>query len=134
MLPPRALQGADADRIPTRGAPTPDHDQDPDDVSAIPVMAAAHSCSAFVAAADRVGVERWLPFVGQSLIASFTVWPISGPASAEQEEIILADANLVDAPGKRSRNECNQVLRDCRTDVHSEMPGAGASPSRYRFG
>ena len=54
-------------------------------------MAAAHSNSVFVAAADRVGTERGQPFIGQSLIVSYTGWPIGGPASADREEIVYAE-------------------------------------------
>ena len=60
-------------------------------------MAAAHSNSIFVAAADRVGTERGQPFIGQSLIVSYTGWPIGGPASYDREEIVYAEANLADA-------------------------------------
>ena len=62
------------------------------------VMGAAHVNSVFVAAADRVGTERGQPFIGQSLIASYTGWPIAGPASPDKEEILYAEANLADAP------------------------------------
>ena len=95
------------------------------------VMASAHSNSVFVAAADRVGVERRQPFVGQSLIASYTGWPIGGPASPDREETIYAEANLADARRKRNRNEYNQVLRDRRSDVYDEMLGARVSPGWY---
>jgi N-carbamoylputrescine amidase len=80
--------------------------------------------SIFVAAADRVGVERGQPFIGQSLIVSYVGWPIGGPATLDREEIIYADANLADARRKRNWNEFNQLLRDRRTDVYDEMLGA----------
>jgi len=90
-------------------------------------MAGAHSNSVFVAAADRIGVERGQPFLGQSLIVSYTGWPIGGPASPDKEEIIYADVNLADARRKRNWNEYNQVLRDRRVDVYGEMLGAKAA-------
>jgi len=95
------------------------------------VMAAAHSNSVFVAAADRIGTERAQPFVGQSLIVSYTGWPIGGPASADKEEIVYADANLADARRKRNWNEYNQVLRDRRSDVYDEMLGSQVAPGWY---
>ncbi len=94
-------------------------------------MAAAHSNSLFVAAACRTGTERGQPFIGQSLIASYTGWPIAGPASATEEEILYADVNLADARRKRNWNEYNQVMRDRRTDVYDEVLGSKARPGWY---
>jgi predicted amidohydrolase len=95
------------------------------------VMAAAHANSVFVAAADRVGTERGQPFIGQSLIVSYTGWPIAGPASPDTEEILYAEANLADARRKRNWTEYNQVLRDRRTDVYDEMLGAKTTRGWY---
>ena len=78
---------------------------------------------------DRV--ERGQQFLGQSLIASDTGWPIGGPASLDTEEIICADANLADARRMRNWNEYNQVLRDRRVDVYGEMLGAPAARGSY---
>jgi len=126
-----ALQGADIICIPTNWVPIPGQDKDREAMANILVMAAAHSNSVFVAAADRVGTERAQPFVGQSLIASYTGWPIAGPASADKEEIIYAEANLADARRKRNWNEYNQVLRDRRSDVYDEMLGSKVTPGWY---
>lgn len=126
-----ALQGADVVCIPTNWVPIPGQAKGREAMANILVMAAAHANSVFVAAADRVGVERGQPFIGQSLIASYTGWPIGGPASPEHEEIIYAEANLADARRKRNWNEYNQVLRDRRTDVYDEMLGAKATRGWY---
>jgi predicted amidohydrolase len=126
-----ALQGADIVCIPTNWVPIPGQDDRREAMANILCMAAAHVNSMFVAAADRVGVERGQPFIGQSIIVSYTGWPIGGPASPEREEIIHAEANLADARRKRNWNEYNQVLRDRRIDVYDEMLGAKASRSWY---
>ena len=126
-----ALQGADIVCIPTNWVPIPGQQTDREAMANILVMAAAHANSLFVAAADRVGVERGQPFIGQSLIASYTGWPIAGPASSDREEILYAEANLADARRKRNWNEYNQVLRDRRTDVYDEMLGAKATRGWY---
>ena len=81
-------------------------------------MAAAHSNSIFIAAADRVGTERGQPFIGQSLIASYTGWPISGPAPVDQETIVMAEVDLADAKRERRWNDFNQVLRDRRPEMY----------------
>lgn len=94
-------------------------------------MAAAHSNSLFIAAADRVGKERGQPFIGQSLIVSYTGWPIGGPADAKEETIVYAEANLADARRKRNWNEYNQVLRDRRRDLYDEMLGSDVLPGWY---
>ncbi|MEO8008819.1 MAG: hydratase, partial [Betaproteobacteria bacterium] len=84
-----------------------------------------------VAAADRVGVERGQPFLGNSLIVSHAGWPVAGPASFDREEILIADLNLADARRKRNLNEFNQLLRDRRTDTYGEMLGANAKAGWY---
>lgn len=126
-----ALQGADIVCIPTNWVPIPGQAKSREAMANILVMAAAHANSVFVAAADRVGVERGQPFIGQSLIASYTGWPIAGPASPDKEEILYAEVNLADARRKRNWNEYNQVLRDRRTDVYDEMLGAKAQRGWY---
>jgi N-carbamoylputrescine amidase len=126
-----ALQGADIVCIPTNWVPIPGQDAKREAMANILCMAAAHANSMFVAAADRVGVERGQPFIGQSVIVSYTGWPIAGPASPDHEEIIYAEANLADARRKRNWNEYNQVLRDRRIDVYDEMLGAKVSRSWY---
>lgn len=126
-----ALQGADIVCVPTNWVPIPGQDPNREAMANILVMAAAHSNSVFIAAADRVGTERDQPFIGQSIIVSYTGWPIGGPASPEREEIIYARANLADARRKRNWNEYNQVLRDRRKDVYDEMLGSDSTPGWY---
>jgi len=123
-----ALQGAEIVCIPTNWVPIPGQAKNREAMANILVMSAAHANSVFVAAADRVGVERGQPFIGQSLIVSYTGWPIGGPASPDKEEIIYAEANLADAGRARNWNQYNHVLRDRRTDVYDEMLGAKATP------
>ena len=126
-----ALQGADIVCVPTNWVPIPGQAKEREAMANILCMAAAHANSVFVAAADRVGVERGQPFIGQSIIVSYTGWPLGGPASPDREETIYAEANLADARRKRNWNEYNQVLRDRRTDVYDEMLGAHVSPGWY---
>ncbi|BDA84864.1 hydratase [Aureimonas sp. SA4125] len=126
-----ALQGAEIVCVPTNWVPIPGQDPKREAMANILVMAAAHSNSVFVAAADRVGTERGQPFIGQSLIASYTGWPVAGPASPTDEEILLATVNLADARRKRNWNAFNQVLRDRRTDSYAEMLGSDHRPGWY---
>jgi N-carbamoylputrescine amidase len=126
-----ALQGADIVCVPTNWVPIPGQAEGRDAMANILCMAAAHANSVFVAAADRVGVERGQPFIGHSVIVSCTGWPIGGPASPDCEETIHAEANLADARRSRNWNEYNQVLRDRRTDVYDEMLGARVGRGWY---
>lgn len=94
-------------------------------------MGGAHCNSMYVAAADRVGVERGQPFLGRSLIVSHTGFLLAGPASPDDEEILHAEVNLSDARRKRVLNHFNQPLRDRRIDVYDEMLGSGVKRGWY---
>ena len=73
-----ALQGADLLCVPTNWVPMPEQPDHLPVMANILAMGGAHSNSMFVAAADRVGVERGQPFLGNSLIVSHTGWPLAG--------------------------------------------------------
>ena len=114
-----ALQGADLICMPTNWVPIPGQDPNREAMANILAMAAAHSNSIYVAACDRVGEERGQPFIGQSLIVSYTGWPVAGPASATDEQIVMATVNLSDARRARRWNDFNQVLRDRRPEQYA---------------
>lgn len=126
-----ALQGADLLCVPTNWVPMPEQPGTLPVMANILAMGGAHANAMFVAAADRVGTERGQPFLGRSIIVGHTGWPLAGPASADREEMILADVNLSDARRKRNWSEFNQVLRDRRTDLYAEMLGAKAARGWY---
>jgi N-carbamoylputrescine amidase len=126
-----ALQGADIVCVPTNWVPIPGQAEGREAMANILCMAAAHSNSIFIAAADRVGTERGQPFEGQSVIVSHAGWPVAGPASRDREEIIIAEVDLGEARRARNWNAFNQVLRDRRTDVYAEMLGSAAPRGWY---
>ena len=126
-----ALQGADILCVPTNWVPMPGQPGTLPVMANILAMGGAHSNSMFVAAADRIGLERGQPFLGNSLICSYTGWPIAGPASADREEMLVAEVNLSDASRRRNWNDFNQVLRDRRTDLYDEMLGADVKRGWY---
>jgi len=109
-----ALKGAELVCVPTNWVPIPGQDPKREAMANILTMASAHSNSIYIAAADRVGVERGQPFIGQSLITGHTGWPIAGPASPAEEQIIFADIDMASARKARRWNDFNEVLRDCR--------------------
>lgn len=114
-----ALQGAEIVCVPTNWVPIPGQDPSREAMANILVMAASHSNSIFIAAADRVGTEREQPFIGQSLITSYTGWPVAGPASDKNPEIVIATVNLAAAKRHRNWNDFNQVLKDRRPEVYT---------------
>lgn len=126
-----ALQGADLICIPTNWVPIPGQDPSQPAMANVLAMAAAHSNSLFIAAADRIGTERGQPFLGRSLIVSYSGWPVAGPASETSPETLFADLNLSEARRKRNWNDFNQILRDRRTDAYGVMLGSDAKPGWY---
>jgi len=126
-----ALQGADIVCVPTNWVPIPGQAEGRQAMANILAMAAAHSNSIYIACADRVGTERGQPFEGQSLIVSFTGWPISGPASRDKEEILIAEVALGEARRARNWNAFNQVLRDRRSDLYDELLGSDIKRGWY---
>jgi N-carbamoylputrescine amidase len=115
-----ARGGADILCVPTNWVPMPEQPAELPVMANLLAMAGAHSNGLFVAAADRVGVERGQPFLGRSLIVDAQGWPAAGPASATDEEIVVATVNLADARRHRQLNAFNHVLRDRRPDVYEQ--------------
>lgn len=118
-----AVQGADLVCVPTNWVPIPGQQPNQPPMASILHMAAAHSNSMVIACADRVGTERGQPFVGHSLIVSHTGWPVAGPASASDEEILIGEVSLSAARRDRNWNSFNHPLRDRRTDLYAETLG-----------
>jgi N-carbamoylputrescine amidase len=116
-----ALGGADLVCIPTNWVPIPGQAEGQPAMATILCQAAAHSNSIVVAAADRIGVERGQPFIGQSVIVSHTGWPLSGPASVDQAELLVADVDLDEARRARRWNQFNDPLRDRRPDAYGPL-------------
>jgi len=115
-------QGVDIVCIPTNWIPINGQREGREAMANILVMGAAHTNSVFVACANRVGTERGTTFIGQSLIVSYTGWPIGGPASADQEEIIYADADLSDSRRLGRWNEFNHnPYKDRRPDQYEAV-------------
>jgi predicted amidohydrolase len=116
-----ALQGADIICIPTNWVPIPGQAEGSPAMATVLAQANAHSNSVYIAAADRVGTERGQPFNGQSVIVSYTGWPLAGPASPDEEEILYADMDLGMARVARNWNDFNQPLRDRRPETYGPL-------------
>jgi N-carbamoylputrescine amidase len=116
-----ALGGADLVCIPTNWVPIPGQADGQPAMATILCQAAAHSNSIVIAAADRIGVERGQRFIGQSVIVSHTGWPLSGPASEDRAELLVADVDLDEARLARQWNSFNDPLRDRRPDAYGPL-------------
>ncbi|CAJ0718963.1 nitrilase family protein [Ralstonia mannitolilytica] len=125
-----AVQGADLVCVPTNWVPIPGQQPGKPPMANILHMAAAHSNSMVIACADRVGTERGQPFLGHSLIVSHTGWPVSGPASGSDEEILIGEVDLAAARRDRNWNSFNHPLRDRRTDFYAESLGVELNDQR----
>ncbi|TIP28769.1 MAG: hydratase [Mesorhizobium sp.] len=113
-----ALQGAELVCVPTNWVPMPGQGNHLEPMANILHKAAAHSNGIYIACADRVGTERGQPFVGRSMIVGPTGWPIAGPASEQDEEILIATIRLGDVASSRALSERNDAIGDRRTDVY----------------
>jgi len=114
-----ALAGAQIVCIPTNWVPIPGQDPASQAMATVLCMASAHCNGVVVVAADRIGVERGQPFIGQSTIVSHTGWPIAGPASPDREEVLYADIDLEVSRAHRRWNRFNDPLLDRRPDSYS---------------
>lgn len=113
-----ALAGAELVCIPTNWVPMPGQTRDDEPMANILHKAAAHSNAIYIACADRVGTERGQPFIGSSLIIGPTGRPLAGPASYDDEAILIAEVALDAIAESRKLNERNDVIGDRRPDVY----------------
>lgn len=113
-----ALSGAQLVCVPTNWVPMPGSETQDEAIANVLHKAAAHSNGLYIACADRIGAERGQAFVGRSLIVGPQGWPLAGPASADREEILLADIDPAGTSEARKLSSFNHVLGDRRADVY----------------
>ncbi len=89
-------------------------------------MATAAQNGVVMACADRIGTERGVNFIGASIIVGADGWPVSGPASKDQEEVLTADVDLDSVETARRRTPRNHLLNDRRPDAYRASAGRGA--------
>jgi predicted amidohydrolase len=120
-----AQQGADIICIPTGWVwtPPPLYDASGTCMAAYLTMTAAHSNNVFIATADRIGTERTSGFMGNSLIAGTNGWPIDRIAGPDEDTIIYADIDVVQARTAPIWNQLNDLHRDRRTDLYDQLLG-----------
>ncbi len=89
-------------------------------------MATAAQNGVVMACADRIGVERGVTFIGASMIVGADGWPVSGPASKDQEELLIADVDLDSVEQARRRTPRNHLHTDRRPDAYHASAGRAA--------
>ena len=126
----QAVKGADIITEPTNWVPINEYEQSgemaPDELARANYLAVtnAHVNTVWFACADRIGTERDQPFLGRSIIIDPAGNPVAGPASQNDEELILVkDFNLMDARRQKNWNDLNIIPRDRRTDLYDELCG-----------
>src|SRR5262249_2284925 len=98
-------------------------------------MATAAQNGVVMACADRIGSERGLTFLGASIIVGADGWPLSGPAPADGEALLVADVPLDSVTAARQRTPRNNLLGDRRPDaytVETVRPGTPAAAPASR--
>jgi predicted amidohydrolase len=120
-----ALQGADIICSPTNWVPSskPFYDEANRCIANYLAIATAQSNAVFIACADRIGVERGQPFEGRSIIIEPSGRTIAGPASANREEVLITDINLMKSRKIKTTSSMNHRFGDRRTDVYDRMLG-----------
>ena len=89
-------------------------------------MATAAQNGVVMACADRIGVERGVTFIGASMIVGADGWPVSGPASKDAEELLIADVDLNSVARARQRTPRNHLHTDRRPDAYHAAAGRAA--------
>jgi N-carbamoylputrescine amidase len=117
--------GADIICIPTGWVwtPPPLYDASGTCMAAYLTMTAAHANGVFVATADRIGAERGTGFMGNSLIAGTNGWPVGRIAGPDEDTILYADIDVVQARSAPIWNQLNDLQRDRRTDLYDQLLG-----------
>ncbi|MGH7697216.1 MAG: nitrilase-related carbon-nitrogen hydrolase, partial [Candidatus Dormibacteria bacterium] len=75
-------------------------------------VGAALQNQVFVAAADRIGSERGVDFVGCSCVVGPDGWMLAGPAPYASEALLLADVDLEWARRNKRRTPRNHTFED----------------------
>jgi len=84
-------------------------------------VAVATQNQVFLAAADRIGSERDVEFVGGSCVVGPDGWMLAGPATQSDEALLLADIDLSQSAAKKQRTPRNHALGDRRPELYREL-------------
>jgi N-carbamoylputrescine amidase len=113
-----SLGGADVVCVSTNWVPVPGQRDDRPPMANLLCMTSAHQNGIWVAAANRIGIERGQPFLGRSINVEPSGWPQGEVASSDQPDTLHGRVDVAAARRGRSWGRFNHLLRDRRTDVY----------------
>lgn len=116
-----AAQGADILCHPTNWVVVPGLAEPANPAWVFGAAAQAACNGLIVVCADRIGTERGVTFGGHSCVCGLP-GVIGGPASFDQEEVLSAQINVIDARRKQV-SAWNHLLKDRRTDLYDALLG-----------
>ncbi|MFF8818705.1 MULTISPECIES: nitrilase-related carbon-nitrogen hydrolase [Leucobacter] len=111
-----AVEGADLVLAPSDWVPNPHQPADMPPLAHLMVTAGAHSNQMYVAAASRYGIERGQQFIGSSMIADHTGWPLARAGGGK--EIIVAQIDPIGSRSARRNDPFNRPLWDRRVSQY----------------
>jgi predicted amidohydrolase len=82
-------------------------------------MATAAQNGVAVVCADRVGEERGVRFLGASMVVGPDGWPVAGPGSQTDDELLIAQIDLDGVGRARQRTPRNHLFGDRRPDSYN---------------
>jgi N-carbamoylputrescine amidase len=95
-------------------------------------MATAAQNGVVMVCADRVGTERGTMFLGASIIVGADGWPVAGPASKDQPELLIADVDIDSVERARQRTPRNHLFQDRRPDAYAHLEVANIAVATAR--
>jgi predicted amidohydrolase len=81
----------------------------------------------YIVAANRVGAENGNPWLGWSVIAGPSGWPLA-EGDAENEQILYATVDLRSVKAQKRLADQTHLISDRRRDLYDEMLGTGERP------
>lgn len=84
-------------------------------------VAAATQNQVYLAAADRIGEERQVQFLGCSCVVGPDGWMVAGPGPLADEGTLLVEIDLERARRLRQRTPRNRTLEDRRPDLYGAL-------------
>ncbi len=128
-----ALKGADVILVPTnwvanfRRRPADERGWTMGDYACV---GAATQNQIFIAAADRIGEERGVEFVGCSCLVGPDGSMLAGPASLDAEALITVKIDTAQARRAKRRTPRNDTLADRRPELYAELAAGLTETSR----
>ncbi|MGW5152442.1 nitrilase family protein [Rhodococcus koreensis] len=128
-----AVQGADVLCTPTNWVRTPPLYDDAGNCMANTLtIAASHTNSVPIVAADRWGEDRGYTYLGCSLITGTNGWPIGPIGPADRDYISYAELDLMATRSSLIWNQLNDLARDRRTDLYGATLGCETAKPAIR--